>query len=316
MRSHSSVGAPTTGPSSITPALLITTSSRPSSATARSTAAIAWPWSVTSVSTATARPPSAAIAATSASSRSVRRAATATAAPCPASARAAASPMPLLAPVTSATVPSSVSVMPPDYQIAHCYHAAPYANDLPARAQGTPSAEEEARHPRPEVGQGSQEEGGCSSAPRRVHARVHDDPQEAELGSAQGLPRAADQPDGGHRVHPRRGPQPAGALRRARPRRPRQGPAGRAVQGRARHARRRRRLGPQEGPLAVRREGQVMPRRSAATIRPVEPDPLHRSKLVQQVINRVMLDGKKSTAERIVYDALAILAERTGKDPV
>ena len=59
-----------------------------------------------------------------------------------------------------------------------------------------------------------------------------------------------------------------------------------------------------------------MPRRSAATIRPTEPDPLHRSKLVQQVINRVMLDGKKSTAERIVYDALAILSERTGKDPV
>ena len=59
-----------------------------------------------------------------------------------------------------------------------------------------------------------------------------------------------------------------------------------------------------------------MPRRAAATIRPVEPDPVHRSKLVQQVINKVMLDGKKSTAERIVYDALAILSERTGKDPV
>ena len=59
-----------------------------------------------------------------------------------------------------------------------------------------------------------------------------------------------------------------------------------------------------------------MPRRSAATIRPIEPDPMHRSKLVQQVINRVMLDGKKSTAEQIVYDALAILAERTGKEPV
>ena len=59
-----------------------------------------------------------------------------------------------------------------------------------------------------------------------------------------------------------------------------------------------------------------MPRRAAAQIRPVEPDPLHRSKLVSQVINKVMLDGKKSTAERIVYDALAILAERTGKDPI
>ena len=59
-----------------------------------------------------------------------------------------------------------------------------------------------------------------------------------------------------------------------------------------------------------------MPRRSAATIRPVEPDPVHRSRLVTQIINRVMLDGKKSTAERIVYEALAILGERTGKDPV
>ena len=59
-----------------------------------------------------------------------------------------------------------------------------------------------------------------------------------------------------------------------------------------------------------------MPRRAAAQQRPVEADPVHRSKLVQQVINRVMLDGKKSTAERIVYDALAIIAERTGRDPV
>jgi small subunit ribosomal protein S7 len=59
-----------------------------------------------------------------------------------------------------------------------------------------------------------------------------------------------------------------------------------------------------------------MPRRAAAQIRPVEPDPVHRSRLVQQVINKVMLDGKKSTAERIVYDALAIMSERTGKEPV
>jgi small subunit ribosomal protein S7 len=59
-----------------------------------------------------------------------------------------------------------------------------------------------------------------------------------------------------------------------------------------------------------------MPRRAAAGVRPIDPDPVHRSKLVQQVINKVMLDGKKSTAERIVYDALAILSERTGKDPV
>jgi small subunit ribosomal protein S7 len=59
-----------------------------------------------------------------------------------------------------------------------------------------------------------------------------------------------------------------------------------------------------------------VPRRAAAGVRSIEADPVHRSKLVQQVINRVMVDGKKSKAERIVYDALAILSERTGKDPV
>jgi len=59
-----------------------------------------------------------------------------------------------------------------------------------------------------------------------------------------------------------------------------------------------------------------MPRRAAAQIRAIEPDPVHRNRLVQQVINKVMLDGKKSTAEQIVYDAMAILAERTGKPPV
>ena len=59
-----------------------------------------------------------------------------------------------------------------------------------------------------------------------------------------------------------------------------------------------------------------MPRRAAATLRPIEPDAVHRSRLVQQVINKVMQDGKKSTAERIVYDALSILGERSGKDPV
>jgi small subunit ribosomal protein S7 len=59
-----------------------------------------------------------------------------------------------------------------------------------------------------------------------------------------------------------------------------------------------------------------MPRRAAAQIRPVEADPIHRSKLVQQVINKVMLDGKKSVAERIVYDALAVIAERSDKDPI
>jgi small subunit ribosomal protein S7 len=57
-------------------------------------------------------------------------------------------------------------------------------------------------------------------------------------------------------------------------------------------------------------------RRNRADVRQIEPDALHRSRLVQQVINKVMLDGKKSTAERIVYDALAIIGEKSGKDPV
>ncbi len=43
---------------------------------------------------------------------------------------------------------------------------------------------------------------------------------------------------------------------------------------------------------------------------------MHRSKAVQQVVNKVMLDGKKSLAERVVYDALAIASERNGKPPV
>ena len=59
-----------------------------------------------------------------------------------------------------------------------------------------------------------------------------------------------------------------------------------------------------------------MPRRGDISTRTLEPDKVFNSRLVQQVINKVMLDGKKSTAERIVYDALAIIAERTGSDPV
>jgi small subunit ribosomal protein S7 len=59
-----------------------------------------------------------------------------------------------------------------------------------------------------------------------------------------------------------------------------------------------------------------LPRRAAAQVRKVEPDALYRNRMVQQVINKVMLDGKKSVAEKIVYDALAILGERSGQDPV
>src|ERR671934_408467 len=59
-----------------------------------------------------------------------------------------------------------------------------------------------------------------------------------------------------------------------------------------------------------------MPRRASPGVRPIDNDPVHGSRLVQQVINKVMVDGKKSLAERIVYDALEILSRRTGKEPV
>ncbi|HUQ21708.1 MAG TPA: 30S ribosomal protein S7, partial [Gaiellaceae bacterium] len=59
-----------------------------------------------------------------------------------------------------------------------------------------------------------------------------------------------------------------------------------------------------------------MPRRADITPRVLEADPIHSSTLVTQFINAVMLDGKRSTAERIVYDALAIVAEKSGKAPM
>ena len=59
-----------------------------------------------------------------------------------------------------------------------------------------------------------------------------------------------------------------------------------------------------------------MPRRARAAIRPIEADSVHKSRLVQQIVNKVMQDGKKAVAEQITYDALAIVGERTGRPPV
>ena len=56
-----------------------------------------------------------------------------------------------------------------------------------------------------------------------------------------------------------------------------------------------------------------MPRRADIHPRTVEPDPVHGSVLVTQLVNRLMVAGKKSIAERVVYDALAQVAEKTGK---
>ena len=59
-----------------------------------------------------------------------------------------------------------------------------------------------------------------------------------------------------------------------------------------------------------------MPRRAAITRRPLIADPVYDNVVVTQLINKVLSDGKKSVAERTVYDALERIRERTGRDPV
>jgi small subunit ribosomal protein S7 len=56
-----------------------------------------------------------------------------------------------------------------------------------------------------------------------------------------------------------------------------------------------------------------MPRRAEIQPRTIEADAVHGSVLVAQLVNRLMLNGKKSIAERTVYDALALASEKTGK---
>ena len=58
-----------------------------------------------------------------------------------------------------------------------------------------------------------------------------------------------------------------------------------------------------------------MPRRAAPPKKKIAADPVYGSVLVQQLVNKIMLDGKKSTSERIVYDALSYVEERTGTSP-
>ncbi|RAV33059.1 30S ribosomal protein S7 [Corynebacterium heidelbergense] len=59
-----------------------------------------------------------------------------------------------------------------------------------------------------------------------------------------------------------------------------------------------------------------MPRKGPAPSRPLPKDPVYGDVLVSQLVNKVLLDGKKSTAERIVYGALEQCREKTGTDPV
>lgn len=59
-----------------------------------------------------------------------------------------------------------------------------------------------------------------------------------------------------------------------------------------------------------------MPRRASALKRQTSPDPKYGSYVLSRLIKKVMLDGKKATAERIIYDALDLVSERTKSDPM
>ena len=59
-----------------------------------------------------------------------------------------------------------------------------------------------------------------------------------------------------------------------------------------------------------------MPRKGPAVRRDIQPDPVYQNVLVTQLINKVLLDGKKTLAERTVYKALEVISERTSNDPV
>jgi small subunit ribosomal protein S7 len=59
-----------------------------------------------------------------------------------------------------------------------------------------------------------------------------------------------------------------------------------------------------------------MPRKGAAVKREINPDPIYQNSLVTQLINKILLNGKKGVAERTVYRALETISERTANDPV
>ena len=59
-----------------------------------------------------------------------------------------------------------------------------------------------------------------------------------------------------------------------------------------------------------------MSRKGPATRRELTPDPVYRSLLVTQLVNKILLHGKRSVAETIVYDAMKIIEEKTGAEPV
>src|SRR5258708_25512035 len=180
--------------------------------------------------------------------------------------------------------------------------------------QGPPPAH------RPQQGAGA---AGLPAEARRLHARLHDDAQEAQLGAAQGRQGTSHQRLRGGELHPGRRPQPAGTFGGHDPRRSRQGPARRALPHHSRHPRHSRRQGPQTAPVEVRRQasevrrgGTHMSRRRAAEKREVLPDAKFGDIVLSKFMNTLMSRGKKSVAERVVYGALDEIQGKLKQDPV
>lgn len=64
------------------------------------------------------------------------------------------------------------------------------------------------------------------------------------------------------------------------------------------------------------KEGRKVPRKGYVPKRDVLPDPIYNSKVVTKLINKVMWDGKKGVAQKVVYGAFDVIREKTGKDPL
>ena len=66
--------------------------------------------------------------------------------------------------------------------------------------------------------------------------------------------------------------------------------------------------------IIIMKEGSIVPRRGKIAKREVLCDPVYNSEIVTRLVNNIMLDGKKGVAQKIVYGAFEIVAEKTGKD--
>jgi small subunit ribosomal protein S7 len=95
-------------------------------------------------------------------------------------------------------------------------------------------------------------------------------------------------------------------------------PAGRALQDHPRHPRHVGRARSQASPAAAtaRRRSHNVPRKGPAPRREVHADPIYRSVVVTQLINKILQRGKRNTAERIVYDSMTIVSEKTAGEPI